>query len=207
MHHRPAAFPRLKTHARANTAAKFLLAAMVAIAVAGCATGTIVRSEGDPDAGFSAYRTFGFFAVPGTDREGYETIVTRTIKASVRREMEARGYRYVPANGELLVNFNASLADRVEFYQRPIPVTEYYTYRNYASWRSYAVDVDQYKEGTLNIDVVDAARNQLVWEGVAVGRVTEKTYRNREAAIDKAVRDIFAEYPIPAPSTAGSNPR
>lgn len=201
MNHRPAAFPQPTRHARKRTVAKFLFAAMIAIGVAGCATGAIVRSERDPDAGFSAYRTFGFFAVLGTDRGGYETLVTRTLKASVRREMEARGYRFVPANGELMVNFNASLVDRTEFYPRPIPITEYYTYRDYASWHSYAVDVDQYKEGTLNIDIVDASRNQLVWEGIAIGRVTEKTYKNREEAIDKAVRDIFAEYPIPAPAS------
>ena len=75
---------------------------------------------------------------------------------------------------------------------------EYYHYRNYVAWPGYEVGIDQYKEGTLNIDVVDAATMRLVWEGIAVGRVTDKTYRDREAAIDKAVVEIFKSYPVPA---------
>jgi len=37
-------------------------------------------------------------------------------------------------------------------------------------------------------------RKQLVWEGVAVGRVTDDKLANPEPAIDKAVADIFAKY-------------
>ena len=171
---------------------------LLVIGVAGCATGPVVRSERAPGIELSSYRTFGFFDELGTDRAGYETLVTSTLKASVRREMEARGYRYSGTDGELKINFNAKLADRVEFYPKSTPTVEYYHYRSYAPWSGYQVDVDQYKEGTLNIDVVDAARMRLVWEGVAVGRVTDKTYRNREAAIDKAVVDIFKSFPVPA---------
>jgi hypothetical protein len=55
--------------------------------------------------------------------------------------------------------------------------------------------VDTYSEGTLNIDVIDAARKQMIWEGVAVGRVTEKTMENLKPEIDQAVAAIFAKYP------------
>lgn len=174
-----------------------LAVAVVALLAAGCVTHPTIRSEHDASVDFSRYGTFGFFSPVGTDRAGYETLLSRTLKASSRREMEARGYRYVESGGELLVNFNAQLADRIEVTRTPIPTSEYYGYRSYVPWRDYEVDVDQYKEGTLNIDVVDAQRKQLIWEGVAVGRVTEKTYRNREAAIDGAVTEIFSTYPVP----------
>jgi hypothetical protein len=173
---------------------------MLAVAfLAACSTAPTVRSERDRGVDFSAYRTFGFFDVTGTDRAGYETLVTRTLKASTRREMEARGYRYAESGGELLVNFNAQLADRVEITPKPMPVpaSGYYGYRSYVTWWDYGVIVDQYKEGTLNIDVVDARQQRLVWEGVAIGRVTDKAYRDREQAIDKAVVEIFKAYPVP----------
>lgn len=171
---------------------------MLAVALlAACSTTPTIRSERDHGVDFSAYRTFGFVEVTGTDRAGYETLVTRTLKASTRREMEARGYRYAESDGELLVNFNAELADRVEITPRPMPASDYYGYRDYVTWRDYGVIVDQYKEGTLNIDVVDARQQRLVWEGVAIGRVTEKAYRDREQAIDKAVSEIFKAYPLP----------
>lgn len=172
--------------------------ALMALVLAACTSGPTIRSERDNSAAFSSYTTFGFFDVVGTDRAGYETLVTRTLKASTRRELEARGYRYAGTDGELLVNFNAQLADRVDITpsSMPTPMADYYGYRNYVTWRDYSVAVDQYKEGTLNIDIVDAKRHRLIWEGVAIGRVTEKAYRNREAAIDHAVTEMFETYPV-----------
>jgi len=75
---------------------------------------------------------------------------------------------------------------------------DYYRYRTgfYSTWPLYPMEtrVDTYTEGTLNIDVIDAARKQMVWEGVAVGRVTENTMDNLKPAIDEAVSAIFAKY-------------
>jgi hypothetical protein len=66
--------------------------------------------------------------------------------------------------------------------------------------------VDQYTQGTLNVDVVDARRRQLVWEGVAVGRVTESVRGNIPAVIDGVMPEIFAKFPIPrkAPPQPGN---
>ena len=49
---------------------------------------------------------------------------------------------------------------------------------SYGAWGGYGygteTHVSQYEEGTFNIDVVDAKKQQLVWEAVAVGRITDK---------------------------------
>jgi hypothetical protein len=124
-------------------------------------------------------------------------LVTQTLKSATRRQMEARGYRYSAENPELLVNFNAHLVDRVHVNRIPVPPSEYYSYRSYETWRDYDIEVDQFTEGTLNIDVVDAARTQLVWEGIATGPVTAEVYRNRQVAIEQAVELVFRKYPHP----------
>ena len=185
---------------RPPLARRFILPSLLVLLLAACSTGPTVRSERDASAVFSRYATFGFFDPLGTDTSGYETLVTQALKASTRREMEARGYRYAESGADLLVNFNAQLADRTEVQPRPMPgpPPEYYGYRSYITWPDYGVVVDQYKEGTLNIDVVDAQHRKLIWEGVAIGRVTEKVQRHRAQAIDKAVAEIFKSYPLPA---------
>jgi len=38
----------------------------------------------------------------------------------------------------------------------------------------------------------------MVWEGVAVGEVTKEHLKNRDAAIDKAMTQIFAKFPFQA---------
>ena len=178
-----------------------LVALGVAVLLGGCASGPKVTADYDRGTDFTAYRSFGFYQPLGTDQAGYESLVTQTLKAAVRQEMEARGYTHAETGADLLVNFNARLAQRTDVSQ--VPATPmYYGYRRgyYGGWGGYAYEtrVDQYVEGTLNIDMVDAQRKQLVWEGVAVGRVTKKTQDDRQAAIRAAVAEIFAKYPFRA---------
>lgn len=178
---------------------RVLLMLTVTLSLAGCASGPKVTSDYDSSANFSAYRSFGFYQPLGTDQAGYESLVTQTLKSAVRQEMESRGYTYAETGADLLVNFNAHLAQKTDVSQTPA-TPMYYGYRRgfYGGWGGYETRVDQYVEGTLNIDMVDAQRKQLVWEGVAVGRVTKKTQEDRSAAIRAAVAEIFAKYPFKA---------
>ena len=191
---------------RSNGCRRLLRAAFLGLAamlLASCATGPKVSADYDHSADFSAYRTFGFFEQLGTDAAGYESLITQTLKSAARREMEARGYTYAESGADLLINFNAKLAQQTRVSQTPAPMPMYYGYRRgfYSGWGpsyGYETHVDQYVEGTLNIDVVDAKRKRLVWEGVAVGRVRDRAAADRQAAINAAVAEIFSKYPFRA---------
>jgi hypothetical protein len=177
-----------------------------ALLAAGCASGPQVRAEHDKTVDFSQYRTFGFVNPLGTDREGYQTMVSRYLMSATQRELEARGLRFDENSPQLLVNFSGRLNDRLLTTTMPSTAVMvgaghgYYGYRTgfYTTWPLYQSEthVDTYREGTLNIDVIDAARKQMVWEGVAVGRVTEKTMDNLKPEIDEAVTAIFSKYPV-----------
>lgn len=176
--------------------------------VAGCATGPQVKAEFDSQADFTRYASFGFVEPLGTDRAGYQTIVSQYLKDAARREMEARGIRYADKDPDLLVNFNAQLNEKVRVTSTgayPYYGMGYYGYRRglYGTWPMYPADtwVSNYQEGTLNIDVVDRARRQMVWEGVAIDTVTEKTVENLKAAIDSTVAAMFTKFPV-APKAA-----
>ena len=56
-------------------------------------------------------------------------------------------------------------------------------------------EVVQRTEGTLGIDIVDRARNQLVWEGAATKRITDSTRQNQSEVLDAAIADVFARFP------------
>jgi len=135
-----------------------LAAAASLLTLGGCATAPDVRVDYDRTADFTAYKTFAVASPLGTDRGGYQSVVSQPLKT-------------------------ASM---------------------YTAWPMYAdpTTVSQYKEGTLNIDIVDAARKQLVWEGVVTDSVTQKALDNAQAAIDPAVAAAFAKCPIPGPTKA-----
>jgi hypothetical protein len=71
----------------------------------------------------------------------------------------------------------------------------------YGVWGGYPQEVEtvNYQVGTLAIDLVDAAKQQLVWQGTAEGRISKKAMENPGPAIDSVVSEIFAKYPVPAP--------
>jgi len=51
------------------------------------------------------------------------------------------------------------------------------------------------KEGALTIDLVDAARNELVWRGLAHDALSEKQGKN-EQVIRKVVENLVKKYPF-----------
>jgi hypothetical protein len=181
-----------------------------ALLATGCASGPRVRAERDAAVDFSRYRTFAFVEPLGTDRAGYQTMVSQHLKAATRRELESRGLRLVEADPQLLVNFNGRLSEK--FRTSTVPSSGmtfgygrgYYLYRTgfYTTWPLYQPEtrVQSYTEGTLNVDVIDAEKKQMIWEGVAVGRVTDKTYDNLKPEIDSVIAAIFANYPIQSAS-------
>lgn len=179
----------------------WLVALLGMVLLAGCATGPRIATEADPEADFSRYRTFAFYSPLAIEREGYASLVSGRMKAAARAEMEARGYRYSEDDPDLWLNINAYMQRRTDV--STIPEVDYayyysYRYRGYVAmpyWRDRTM-VHRYTEGTMNIDLVDARRNALVWEGIAVGRVTRnQDAAERDAAIDATIRDIFAAYP------------
>lgn len=189
-----------RTMKRSTLIQGWLAMAAATLLLAACATGPRVSSEADPQADFSAYRTFGFYSPLALEKEGYATPTSDQIKAAARAQMEARGYVYEPDQPDLWVNLNAYVQERTDVSSMPVvDYNYYYSYRarGYVAvpYWSERTDVRQYTEGTLNVDLVDRAGNRLVWEGVAVGRIAKMKPEERAARIDAAMADIFAQYP------------
>lgn len=177
------------------------IGAALLLGLAGCSSGPTIRVDGDPAANIPAFRTFGFFEPLATDRAGYSTLLTARLKEAARRELEKHGYAYADSNPELLVNFNVNVVDKTEVHSSPSPSMGYgyYGYRAgmYGAWNGYPQEIEttNYRQGTLSIDVVDAAKKALVWQGVAEARITKKIRENPSAAVDSVVTEILAGFP------------
>ena len=184
----------------------WLVAAIATLALAACATGPTVRTDYDPTANFAQYRTWGWYTPIAMEQSGYSSWISERIKANVQREMEARGYRFDAKSPDLKVNFQAAVQERSSVYSMPrsdIAWAYSYRARSYVAvpvWYDEAV-VNNYTEGTLTIDVVDAAKNRMVWTGDAIGRIgSRRTPEERAVDIDQSVAGIFAKYPYQAGS-------
>jgi hypothetical protein len=174
-----------------------------------CSSGPQVRSSGAENMDFGAFDTFSFFNSLSTDRAGYNSMISRQLMASTRREMEVRGLEFVedPSQADLLINFYVDVGTefRVRDTGHMWTGPSYWNHRRgfYDPWRGHRgwpthsrVDVQQITRGTLSIDVVEAGPNLLIWEGVATRRITQRTLNDLGPALDEAAHHIFREFPV-----------
>jgi hypothetical protein len=168
------------------------------LAMTGCASGPTIRSNADPSVDFTRFQTFNFMQPLSTDREGYQTFISRDLIAATERELVGLGLKRTESSPDLLVNFSANLDQRLRVTQTPqSSAGAFGAHRRgfYNTWPSYRTDVQQYTKGTLVVDVIDASRMQLVWDGVAVHRITQSRADNIGPVIDQAMREMFAQFP------------
>jgi hypothetical protein len=176
--------------------------------LAACVTGPTVRIDRAPGADLSGARSYGWVSELGTDRADYESLVTMRLKRAVGNALEARGLRYDEDAPDVRVNFYVNLEERQEVRRlpasSPMPVGGYdvgfglyhgYRMGLYDPWPDYDIEVQEYQQGTLTIDVVDARTRRLAWEGVAEGRVTRKALDEPDEVLDRAVARMFEKFP------------
>jgi hypothetical protein len=172
----------------------------------GCASKPDLRFDYDRSADFGAYKTWNFIKDAGPDYAGYESLFSQYVMEAITIEMNKRGY-VKSASPDIYVNFNALIQDKTKVTTSPSmapPMGGYYGYRGgyYGAWGGYGYGTDthvsQYTEGTYNIDIIDAKRQQLVWEAVGVGRVSDKLRDNLRQTVREGVPKYFALYPFVA---------
>jgi hypothetical protein len=174
-----------------------MAAAAAALLLASCATAPLVQTSRNPDADFERYVTFTFRTPLGTDRnEGTETILSQTLKHRAHAELTALGYRYVDAGADLRVNFFIESREVLE--SRPgsgVSIGYGVYHRHVGVWSDYGRDIRQVTEGTLHMDVVDTAENQLVWEGLAEARIGPDELEFDRSDLESAVSRMFQGFP------------
>ncbi|MDP9198321.1 MAG: DUF4136 domain-containing protein [Pseudomonadota bacterium] len=182
---------------RIRSSRALFLPLLAGLVVACAAPTPVIRSQTDPGANLGNYQTFGYFDELPDQQAPYDSFVDQHIKNAITREMEARGYRK-EVNGQLLVNFHRQSKDKVKVTQTSVP-TGYYGYRRgFYTWGAgpaMQTDVQNYREGTLIIDVVDLGAKKLLWQSVAVARITKDMLESPKPHIDSAVTQMFGEFP------------
>ena len=171
----------------------------VLFSLAACSSGPNIVTNAAPGFDLVGYQTFSFLQPLSTDNGNVRTILSNELIAATTRELENAGLRHTDRGGDLLVNFVVSTRETLQ--TRPSSgASVHHGMGRYGTWGGYSMsmsttEVVQRTEGTLGIDIIDAQRRELVWEGAATGRVTDQTRQNRAAAVDAAVAEILARFP------------
>ncbi len=186
-----------------------LLAAGLTLLLQACSSSSNTFSMKDPDADFSRYDTYAFLVDVADNPESFQSIEATLLKQFVGREMEQRGFTQVDEDPDLLINFSIETQEKIA--SRSVPTGGYgigydpFYEVYYGDWgMSHTTRIDQYTEGKLNIDAIDVALRKLVWQGSTKGRLTEEDLRKKEQTLDRAVKEIFEEFPDDKENLSGT---
>lgn len=172
--------------------------------VTSCAPQLAVRSDTDPSADFSRYHTWNFFDQLGVEGGNNSAIYGELFREAISREMGARGYR-LSDHPDLLVNVSMRGDDKVKMrsYAAPYMSGYYYGQPHYGAsgvgiGAGVSTRASMVTEASVFIDLVDAGRHKMVWQGVAATEVTDEVAARLEDSVHSAVNAIFDQYPYRA---------
>jgi len=177
---------------------KFLLLALPALLMVSCKPTLKVSTDYDRSANFSQYKTFSLYYLV-TNRHVSELNEER-IWNSLRLEMLKKGYREDNKNPDLIVNAVSVVKNRKAVSANSSVYGYGGAYRPYRYWGGGVVSgtttfqASNYREGSLMIDVVDARKDRLVWQGTGNAEF-EKQPKNPDLAISNAVNKILSSFP------------
>ncbi len=141
-----------------------------------------INTDYDRQTDFSGYKTF---ATVAPKQAPANPLVLQRFQRALETELTGKGLTEAPADtADLLVVMNGAVQQQTEI------DSDYIGPR----WGS-EVDVYQYNEGTVIIDLVDRKQNSAVWRGTASDVVDGDAISDEE--VTSVVQKLFAGFPPP----------
>jgi hypothetical protein len=165
--------------------------ALFFLTLLGSALAQKVETDFDHQANFSQYKTYSWEEIKPAN-----SLWDARIKSAVDAQLAAKGWTQVASGGDVCV-----VAIKTSQTQRTLQ-TFYDGMGGGWGWRRFggggfgdATTTEQdYKVGTLVIDLYDAKTKRLIWRGSAQDTVSDKATQN-EKNLDKGVAKMFKAFP------------
>jgi hypothetical protein len=189
------------THQRIGTTYRWNGLVVTLGLLSGCATQLQVGSDYDRTATF---RDFHTFTVMQREHIGLETplnpLVAARVEDAIRADLKEKGYVETgdAQAADFIIDFTIGSKERTDITSYPQP---------YAGWGwggprwwggpywGDAVDVRQYQEGTLSVDVFDAHSHRPVWHGWAKKELSDDDIEHSAGRVQRAVTAVLARFP------------
>lgn len=167
---------------------------MLLLVVASCST-VKVATDYDKNANFSTYKTFAFFKT-GIDKAEINDLDKRRILRAIEAELLAKGFTKSD-EPDLLISLFTKSNQRVDVYNNSWGMGAWGWGGFYSPWGwgyNQQPNVTTNTEGVLYIDLIDANKKELVWQGMGTGYLTQNMEK-KEALIQEFVSKIMEKYP------------
>jgi len=160
--------------------------------VLGSCSSVSVNADYDKKVDFTVYKTFAFHKT-AIDKVEISDLDKKRVLYSIDEAMTAKGFTKSDTP-DLLIAFFTKEREQVN-------VNQYNAGWGYGwgyGWNPYLwggnTSISRYTEGTLYIDIIDAKKKELIWQGEGAGALTKDTNKKDEK-IKEFVSKILEQYP------------
>lgn len=178
-------------------ALKTISALLLLVVITSCSS-VRVSSDYDSKADFNNYKTFAFFK-SGIDKAEISDLDKRRILRAIESELMARGFTK-SEKPDMLVSIFTKSNQRVNIYNNAWGAGGW----GWGGWGGFGPGwgwgwnqqptATTRTEGILYVDLIDANKKELVWQGMGTGYLTQKREK-KEARIKEFVNKIMEKYP------------
>jgi len=158
-----------------------------------------VSSDYDKNVDFKKYKTFAFYK-KGIEKVDISDLDKRRILRAIESDLLNKGFTK-SENPDLLVNIFTKSREKIDVYNNNYYGWYPWYYGGYGRYGfgfgpSAYNHVNKSTEGTLFIDLIDANKKELAWQGMGTGALTTSgDVAKKEERIKEFVNEIMAKYP------------
>ena len=158
-----------------------------------------VAADYDREANFDQYKTFAFFK-PGIDKAEISDIDKRRILRAIEAELMAKGMTK-SENPDMLVSIFTKSNQRVNIYNNAWGAGAW-GWGGFNRWGwgwgpgfGGGNQVSTKTEGMLFIDLIDANKKELIWQGSGTGYLVTRNVEKKETRIKEFVGKTMEQFP------------
>jgi len=175
-------------------ALKTITALLLFVVISSCSS-VKVASDYDTKADFNQYKTFAFFK-SGIDKAEISDLDKRRILRAIESELMSRGFTK-SEKPDMLVSIFTKSNQRVDIYNNAWGAGAW-GWGGFGpgwgwGWNQQPTATTR-TEGVLYVDLIDANKKELVWQGMGTGYLTQKREK-KEERIKEFVNKIMEKYP------------
>ncbi len=175
---------------------------LLAVVLTSCSSVKVV-SDYERNAEFDSYKSFAFFK-PGIDKAEINDIDKRRILRAIESQLTARGFSK-SEDPDLLVSIFTKSNQRVDVYNNMWGAGAWgwgwggfgpgWGWGGFGpGWGWNQPQVSTRTEGLLYIDLIDADKKELIWQGQGRGALP-RNLNKKEARINEFVAEVLEQFP------------
>lgn len=157
-----------------------------------CSEKIRVYTDKDSSRDLQSFSTYNWATIKNLETDNnpifYNELNDKRIKEEVNSQLQAKGYNLQEENPQLVVHYHIVIKN--EIVQRDMA-----NFYHGARWIEADRSSYSFQEGTLMIDLMDAATDELIWRGYAVSVLNEYRPDISAETLREGIIKIFAKFP------------